>query len=300
VALSPGPHAAYREGVRAHGVVDDVPPAGPADHLCWVYEDDADFAEAARQFLAGGLARGERLLCVGERVIDSLRTTTPPELDLPALIARGAVETVTLDEAYAAAGSFDPERQLAYYDAATRRALDDGFRGLRVIADVSTLAADPAQRAELMRWEHLADDYAVHGAGFAAMCAYRADLGPDALADIAAVHPRVHGRGDVSSFRLFVDGDRLVLAGTLDTLGCDRLARVLAATAATDGGVVLELAGVEFIDIAGCRALARWAATLRGRSVPVQLTGASALLRRMWEILDLGRVAPVTFGEAAA
>ena len=55
--------------VRSHGPVDVVPGADSADHLCWVYEDDADFDAAAREFLAGGLERGERLLCVGERVI---------------------------------------------------------------------------------------------------------------------------------------------------------------------------------------------------------------------------------------
>ena len=58
--------------MRAHGVLTAIPEAGASDHLCWVYEDDAAFDHAAREFLAGGLARGERLLCVGERVIDSL------------------------------------------------------------------------------------------------------------------------------------------------------------------------------------------------------------------------------------
>ena len=41
----------------------------PTDHLCWVYDDDAAFDAAVRAFLAGGVSRGERLLCVGERVI---------------------------------------------------------------------------------------------------------------------------------------------------------------------------------------------------------------------------------------
>ena len=52
------------------------PNAGTADHVCWVYDDDATFDAAASEFLAGGLARGERLLCVGERVIESLHGQT--------------------------------------------------------------------------------------------------------------------------------------------------------------------------------------------------------------------------------
>jgi anti-anti-sigma factor len=299
-ALSLGARAAYRVEVRAHGLVDEVPGAGPADHLCLVYEDDAAFDEAAREFLVGGLARGERLLCVGQRVIDSLQALTPPTLDAAALIAGGAVETLTLAEAYEAAGPFLPEQQLAYYDAATRRAMDDGYRGLRVIAEVSDLAAAPAQRADLVRWEHLADEYAAHGSGFSAMCAYRADLGPEALADVASVHPLVRAPEEVSSFRIFVDGDRIALAGSVDTFSSDRLARVLASVRVRDDGLVLDLAALEFMDVAGCRVLARWAADLCPHSVALEVTGSSALLRRMWQVLDLARIAPVTFTGALA
>jgi len=286
--------------VRTHGLVEDVPEAAAADHLCWVYADEAAFDEAAREFLAGGLARGERVLCVGQRVIDSLGTLGRPAMDVADLIARGTVETLTLAEAYEAAGPFLPEQQLAYYDAATRRAKDDGYRGLRVIAEVSDLAADPGQLPELLRWEHLADEYAAHGSGFSAMCAYRADLAPDALGDVASVHPLLRAPEEFSSFRLYADGDHLTLVGTVDVFSVDRLTRVLSATRVKDDGVVLDVTGLDFVDVAGCRALARWAARLDPGSVSVEVVGASSLLRRMWDLLNLGRLAPITFAEALA
>jgi anti-anti-sigma regulatory factor len=284
--------------VRAHGFVDSVPGGEAADHLCWVYEDDDAFDDAARAFLTGGLARGERVLCVGERVVEGLRTPGTLARDLADLVAEGSVETLTLAEAYEAAGPFVPERQLTYYDAATRRALDAGYRGLRVIAEVSDLAADPGLRADLVRWEHLADDYAAQGSGFSAMCAYRADLGPAAVADVASVHPLIHASGEATSFRLFAEEDRLVLAGSVDTFGSDRLTRALAATTGTGPVVVLDLSALEFIDVGACRVLARWAAGLAEKSVSLELTGSSALFRRMWQVLALDRVAPVTFREA--
>jgi anti-anti-sigma regulatory factor len=286
--------------VRAHGLVEDVPEAAAADHLCWVYADDAAFDDATREFLAGGLARGERVLCVGQRVIDSLGTLFRPTDDVADLIARGTVETLTLAEAYEAAGPFLPEQQLAYYDAATRRAKDDGYRGLRVIAEVSDLAADPDQLPELLRWEHLADEYAAHGSGFSAMCAYRADLAPEALADVAAVHPLLRAPEEFSSFRLYADDDHLSLVGTVDVFSVDRLTRVLSATRVKDDGIVLDLTGLDFVDVAGCRALARWAAGLDPGQVSVEVVGASSLLRRMWDLLHLGRLAPITFAEALA
>ena len=78
----------------------------------------------------------------------------------------------------------------------------------------------------------------------------------------------------MSSFRLFVDGDRIALAGSVDTL--QRRPAGAGARRGTDprtDGVVLDLAALEFVDVAGCRALARWAAGLEERSVPLEVTG---------------------------
>jgi ABC-type transporter Mla MlaB component len=286
--------------VRAHGFLSAIPDAGTSDHVCWVYDDEASFDEAVREFLTGGLERGERLLCVGERVIDSLRGQTPPFGDVDALIAEGALETQTLAQAYEAAGPFLPENQLAYYDAATRRAIDDGYRGLRVIAEVSALAADPAVRPTLVRWEHVADDYIAQGTGFTAMCAYSGQLTREALADVASVHPLIHGPDAVPSFRVFFDDDRLVLAGSVDTFSADRLARVLASSPPGTGGAVLDLSLTEFVDVSACRVLARWARDLQERSRRVEVRDASPLFRRMWRILALDELVPVSFADAAA
>jgi ABC-type transporter Mla MlaB component len=286
--------------VRAHGVLSAIPDAGTSDHVCWIYDDDAAFDDAVREFVAGGLDRGERLLCVGERAIDSLRGQAASIGDVDALIAEGALETQTLAQAYEAAGPFLPENQLAYYEAATRRAIDAGYRGLRVIAEITALAADPAVRPDLVRWELVADDYIAQGTGFTAMCAYRGDLTRDALADVATVHPLVHGPDAVPPFRVFFDDDRLVLAGSVDTFSADRLARVLAASPAGAEGAVLDLSLTEFLDVSACRVLARWARDVQARSLRVEVRDASPLFRRMWRILALDDLVPVSFAGAAA
>lgn len=293
--LSPGVAAAYREGVRAQGLVRAVPAAEAADHLCWVYDDDAAFDAAARHFLAQGLARGERLLCVGERVIESLQSTAE---GVQSLIDDGRLELLTVAQAYAATGPFSPDRQLAFYDAATRRAIDDGYRGLRVIAEVTPLAEDPASRADLVRWEHLADGFMASGSGMSAMCAYRGDLPADALAQVAAAHPLVHVPDDAPPFRLFAEYGCLALAGSIDTFDADRLSAVLASSPVRGPVAVLDLTFLEFLDGAGCRALARWARDLRERSIALELRSAPRVVRRMWSILDFDALAPVTFAGA--
>ena len=48
------------------------------------------------------------------------------------------------------------------------------------------------------------------------------------------------------------------------------------------------------------RALALWAADLRERSVDLEIHGAPHLVRRMWQLLDLSDIAPVSFVKESA
>jgi hypothetical protein len=98
---------------------------------------------------------------------------------------------------------------------------------------------------------------------------------------------------------VFFDDEHVVVAGSVDTFGADRLARVLAHSPAVPAAN-LDLSSLEFADVAGCRVIARWAGELRARDVPVEIRGASRLFRRVWHVLALSEVAPVAFADAAA
>jgi anti-anti-sigma factor len=287
--------------MRTQGVVTEPAATGPADHVCWVHEDAGAFAAVAARFLAGGLARGERLLYVGdEDGIERLRRSPGPLGALAELEARGTLTLLPLSRAYDADGGFSPERQLVFYDDATRRAVDDGATGLRVVAELTSLAADPARRAELVRWEQLADGFMAAGAGMSALCAYRRDaLADDVLADVAAVHPQLHvpagaANDTMAPFRVYVDDDRIALSGSVDAFGADRLRRVLTAAPVDPAApVVLDLRGLQFADAAGCRAIAGWAEERLRDGAEVELSGASPLFRRVWRLLGYDRVVVV-------
>lgn len=277
---------AYGAGVRAQGLLDGPGSADSGDHVCWAYPDMHAFGPVARRFLADGLVRGERLVAVGEEVVDALRAGVEPLADVDGLLDRGALELLPLTAAYPAGARFVPEQQLAFYEAATRRARADGYRGIRVVADVTAIAADPGRRAALVRWEHLADEFMASGAGMSAMCAYHTSvLGADVVTDAATVHPAVHAPGAVPPFRVFHEDGRVALVGEVDTFVVDRLRQVLASSSPGRAQVTLDLSRVEFIDVAGCRAVAEWATVLRTRSAHLRLTGAPPLFRRMWRTL---------------
>ena len=111
---------------------------------------------------------------------------------------------------------------------------------------------------------------------------------------------QVPAREEPPPFRLIRDEGRLAVAGTVDTFGADRLAQLLASSPVVGPAVTLDLRRMEFVDVAGCRAIAAWACDLREHSAQLTLVGASRLVQRMWQLLALAEVAPVTFAEQAA
>jgi hypothetical protein len=245
--------------VRASGLLDRPAGVERGDHVCWAYDDDAAFEDAAVRFLAEGLGRDDRLLWVGDGAAGRLRRAPGRPADVDGPTAQGALSVLSVAESYAAAGPLPPERQLAFYDVAARGAIDEGHRGLRVVAEITWLAADEGQPAQLLCWEHLADDYVAHGPGFSALCAYRRDLLPaDAGADVASLHPLAHADGGTPAFRVWFDEDALLVAG--DTV-------------------------------------ALWAGTPAGSDRRLVLRGASRPYRRMWDLLAPDGVPGASFAE---
>ncbi|MGY1643868.1 MEDS domain-containing protein [Geodermatophilus sp. SYSU D00703] len=287
--------------MRASGPMTEPALTGSADHVCWVHDDADSFTAAAAGFLAAGLTRGERLLYVGEDDgIARLRREPGPLGPLDDLVAAGRLTLLARTDAYTRDDRFVPEDQLAFYRAATRQAVEDGCTGLRVVAELTALAADPRTRDELARWEHLADDFMAGGSGMSALCAYRRDaLDADALTAVATAHPRLHVPDevlpdDVAPFSVFVDDGRVVVTGCVDAFGADRLHRVLTASPLDAAELAtLDLSGLQFADAAGCRAIASWAQDRLRRGQEVALSGASPLFARVWRLLGYDVLVPV-------
>lgn len=292
------PRTSYGGSVRASGLIDAPAGVARADHVCWIAEDDAAFEEAAVRYLDEGLASGQRLLWVGDGAAERLRRSSGPLRHVDDLLASGTLRLLPVTDAYAASGTFSPEEQLAFYDGETRRALEDGYRGLRAVAEVTPLAADPRRRAEFLRWERLADDHVAAHPALTVMCGYRSDQLPgEVLSDAAAVHPVAYAPAAPPLFRLWTEDGRIVVCGDVDTFGTDRLRRLLNDSDLGRPAVVLDLSRVDFIDLAGVRTVASWAVELAERSTPVTVAGASRLFRRMWDLLGSPGAVGVSFSE---
>jgi len=280
-------------------VLDERGPLAGADHVCWVYDDPASFTDAAQRYLAEGLARGQRLLCVSDGLEAELRVAGEPFGFLDDLVARGALGFWCVGDTYADDRPVSPAEQWAFYDRAVREARADGYTGLRVVADVTPLARTAEARAQLVRWEHLADEFIASGSGMVALCAYhRSALDADAVADVTAVHPHVHAPRERSPFRIWFDGTRVVVAGCVDTFGAARLASVLRSSPVAGPTAVLDLSELEVVDVAGCRTLAAWGRSLADRGTRLRIEGAPRAVVRIWELMGMEGQAPVSFAGA--
>jgi anti-anti-sigma regulatory factor len=259
---------------------------GSADHVCWSYRDEASFRRAALEFLTDGRRLRQRLAYAGARPPAVLRDHVSELEDAPRLLAAGALSIRPLGTEHGERGSLVAEREVDGYAARVRSALDDGFTGLRVAADVTPLLSEPATRAEFVRTEQLAERYMARGHPLAAMCGYDESVLGHAVEDVLCVHPVVHTTDAVVPFQLYGDGEDLVLRGEVDLFTAPRLARALA-RAGVARQAILDVAGLEFADHHALQTLGAHAERVAAAGGRLTLRGAPAHVRRIWSLLDI-------------
>jgi anti-anti-sigma factor len=277
--------------MRARGVAGSVGGLGVSDHVCWTFGSDEEYGEfhdAALYFAADGMALRQRLFYVSERrdhdVLAHLRSLGDPE----ALRRDGALVVQQLADVYPGGGPItDPEAQLVAFDGAVSEAIADGFAGVRVVAEVSPLAADPAWRDGHAAWEQLADRYMAASNPLAALCGYDTRIvGRDGASMLASVHPVRHDA--TATFSVFADDGAVCLEGEVDAFQVPLLERALAAVPDAPGGepLVVDLTELRFIDVAGTGVLARHIAGRIAGGAEVHVRRARPLVRRLWGMLD--------------
>ena len=211
------------------GVVDSPAGLGPFYHLCWVFNSTADWADCAVEYMADGVVAGQCVQLFGDASTATLRAEVAELLSsMPAsrAAAAGAVEVRDLADHFECAddGIADPEATMAARQAALVDALAAGYTGLRTIADCTPVVRTEAQRDAATRLEFLGDR-AMKSLPMAGMCSYNAaDIGPDAAAEMACVHPLICQ--GAAPFRLYPERDAdFGLAGRIDDVAAEALFR---------------------------------------------------------------------------
>lgn len=226
----------------------------PGDHLCWVYDDPGRFATDVVAFLREGLDHGERIAVVADAPVADTLVALRPLGDVDELVRHGTLAVSSATGTYA--GHHAPaESQVDRYAAMTEAALTDGYRGLRVAADITPLVTDPAGRRAFARYEHLIDRYMADHP-FTALCGYDERVVGDYAGEVAHLHP-AGNRADLP-FRLISGRAGSVrVAGEVDALSAAAFRSALGHVVEPDAALLLvDGAELTFIDHRGLFALA--------------------------------------------
>ena len=208
-------------------MVEDVRGLGPHDHVCWPFDDQAEFQAVALSFLEDGLRLGQRAMYASDASADDLRRELDPIGALDDLIAAGTLELISLTERYRAGRVAGPRAQAEAYAEAAMQAVADGYTGLRVAADATSLVLDADARREFVEYEHRVDRLMAEGLPFSAMCGYdRRRMDADAVDTLVCIHPVSRAGDDLFHISALPDG-RIALEGDLDLRHADRFELLL-------------------------------------------------------------------------
>lgn len=257
------------------------------DHLFWTFAGASEFSSAVLPYLDEGRRLGEQLLLIGESrpaLVDALDAL--PGRD--EMLANGQLELRVMADVVDAQRGLTPADRVESFRGEVEAALGRGRTGLRMAADVTSLARrDPEERRQLHVYERLADAMAAR-TPLTVMCLFDASLTDEVLGPIAVLHPdQRHGQREPLCC-LCGRGPWLTLRGELDADLAGAVLRALVDVARdAPGEVVLDLAELDFLDIGGARMLARAVRLLADVGVDLRLVGARRLAGRCLELFDL-------------
>ncbi|WP_433611471.1 MEDS domain-containing protein [Dactylosporangium sp. CA-139114] len=238
----------------------------PGDHLCLPFASDAEQREVVSVFIADGLRRGERVLYFSDRTHPEVLEDWlgPRGVDGALAIARGQLEVRAAD----GRDGFDPAEVVGGIRHAVRDARAAGFQGLRLTGEMSWALRGVPGATRLHEFETGVSETLVDSGDLAAVCQYDERLFERAaLSGLVSVHQGVvcidplHDDRRLRIIPIYSPRG-LRIAGVVDDSTAAPLAEALAHAAQWPTGeplLVLDLAELTFIDVAGIRALVRFA-----------------------------------------
>lgn len=251
------------------------------DHVAWFGDGDDELYSVAIAAFADGARRHEKLLFVAD-------DPDPARLcgdGLERLLEAGQLELLALDAVYGGSGTFSAADQLATFKGVLAGALADGYRGIRVVADNTSLVCGHEEGfRHWLAWEQLTDSFQAQSP-VTGICFFdQRALDHERRLDLAALHPVRSDGGAQPPFSLFSEGGAVSVTGRVDSSCANQFQRLLQATPG-DRPLALDVSAARFRDQDAVIALAESASA--GRPIEVRGDGH---LRTLLD--ELGIAAP--------
>jgi MEDS: MEthanogen/methylotroph, DcmR Sensory domain len=298
------------DGVEMTETAQTFPVLGPGEHVCWLVRTADEFARGTGVFLDHGAALGDKTLIIGTRTKVARHHRSPavtfidpsaPRREARAAQGRGDATASephdpnglqvlhAADSVTGPTGTIVPTSPISVNSVVlsmvrreVRLADLEGFRGLRVLAQMEAIAAPDCGLEELVEHELGLQEFAAGNAA-SVVCAYRQDFWkPSLLRDLTTVHLRHVGAGlHAAGFRVaYAGAGGWALDGVVDMDGARAFAALLRAVLTRGGQVRLCCAALELIDAAGLRVLREAVIAVPGASVRIE--DANDTVRKAW------------------
>ena len=142
-------------------------------HMCHFYEDADDLAAMLTPYFAAGLRANERCIWIAAEPLPAERAKAVLKQAYPAVeeaTRKGGLVIRDFSEWYVQAGVLRGKDVVALWLDEERRALAEGYAGLRITGNVTFLT--PETWSDFMNYEELLGQ-AFHGRHIVTLCTYR-------------------------------------------------------------------------------------------------------------------------------
>lgn len=139
----------------------DLRNVAQGDHICVYYQTDEQRSSVIAEYVKIGLKKNERCLCVAEEsVLSEVATVLQADgFDVVRACAHGRLLLQRPREAHLRGGRFDAEGMLKALNDAVEEALDQRFKGLRAVGDMSWILEGAPGTDQLFEYESMMNQF---------------------------------------------------------------------------------------------------------------------------------------------
>jgi hypothetical protein len=162
-------------------------------HQCTLYQSEEQRGTSLRASLVQALRQHEKLVLIADPINGKANFVHLERLgiDLQPCVAKGQLRVLTVHQTFLRQGVFDPRCMISWLRNETRRARSEGYRALRVAAEMTWVLLAPTGSERLLHYERELNEV-LSGGDCQVLCQYDGRrFSPAALRQVLAVHPTV-------------------------------------------------------------------------------------------------------------
>ena len=161
------------------------------DHICLIYDNDAEQMAVVIRFITDGLKRGERCVYIAdestfEQVIQALEAAG---VNAAQEHQRGALQLLTTQQTYLRGGQFSPQAMIDLIREWEAQTLADGFSGLRLTAEPNWFFGPEPGCDRLIEYEALLNRLPTNTKSVILCQYHQSRFGVPCIHDVLRTHP---------------------------------------------------------------------------------------------------------------